>query len=776
MLSMHCCRLFCGCSSRSCSGTAGLIAAAFILLLLGACSKGPDLSEGYLIEGPVPFKHRVIDPHPPGGEDCCTDVVAAGDINNDGYLDLVLGSEHDKGTGLVWYEFPLWQRHPVADGEFTTDMQVADVDADGLPDIIVGESERGLMWFSNPGQGDNWQGHVIGPGYVHDIAAGDIDGDGDIDFVTCDKKRVVIWVQTEQGVWKQRTLLERDGEGTALADLDNDGDLDVVLGGIWLEMPQDPLHGEWRQYVFAPDWNKDARVAIGDINRDGRLDVALSASESEGPLAWFAGPADPRSAAWPGQQISTHTLQGAHSLKLADLDHDGDLDLVTAEMHTGGKRVLIYLQDAGAWQEISIAETGSHNLQVADLGADGDLDLIGKNYGGVDRVFEVWENLSSDRALITGCSKDAVIEAGWQYFAIDSARGEEQDQMMGLASGDLNRDGWPDIVAGSLLYLNPAGAGKEWPRITLPDEVDVFFIVNVDGDEYADMVGFHADQAVWLESAGAGAGRWTPRKVASIPNGRTQGYQIAQIFPGGHPELVFTRGMGLYLMQIPDNPVTSDWPVTQISDMTEEEGFAVGDLDDDGDLDIVTSTRDGFHIRGFINPGLATASGNWSSFLIGTSPARLDRMALADIDGDDRADLIVSEESRDLDYNAGIAWYRAPEDPQAGSWERQRVVNMRSANSLDVADFDGDGVMDIATAEHTDMNPGEVAADNRTLLLLNREHGKSWQTVCVDAGPRSSHLGTRAWDIDKDGDLDLVSIAWSQYQDLHLWYNPGRLP
>ena len=752
-----------------------LLLAVSLAALLSLAGCGREEAASPFVEGPVSFRHHVIDSSPPGGEDCCTDVCAAGDLNGDGFVDLVLGGEHATGPGLVWYEAPLWDRHDIASGEFTTDMTLADVDRDGRLDIIVGDTDRGLVWFANPGTaGTEWPATVIGEGYVHDLEAGDIEGDGDIDVVTCDKKKVVVWVQTAPGAWDARTLLERQGEGTGLADIDADGDLDVVLGGLWFAAPPALLTDPWNRHEFAADWPADARVATGDIDGDGRLDVALSASEGEGTLAWFAGPADPAAAtAWTRQPIGALTLTGTHSLQLADLDGDGSLDLLAAEMHTGGKRVLVYLQRAGTWQEMLVSANGSHNMQVADLGDDGDLDLVGKNYAGKGRVFEIWENLTGDRALIPACAPGATAP-GWQYQPLDTGRGDDQYGMMGMVPCDVNGDGRTDLAAGALLYLN--GGEGTWQRVALPAGADAFFATDVDGDELSDLVAFRADEALWLEADGPDATAWTEHVIATVPKARTQGYHLAQIIPGGRPELVFTRGMALFFLTIPDDPQTT-WPLARISDATEEEAVAPGDLDGDGDIDVVTSTVDGFHLRCFLNPGPDTAAaGSWDSFPIATSPGRIDRIFLADLDGDGRDDLVISEESMDQEYNAGLAWYHCPVDATAGPWPRRQIVTLRSANSLDVADFDGDGRPDLATAEHTDMKPDQVAADNRTLLLLNRNGGQDWQQVCVDCGPRSSHLGARAIDLDGDGDLDLASIAWRQYRYLHAWYNPGTLP
>jgi hypothetical protein len=755
------------------------------LLLVAGCGGGGDSQvPSPYVEGPVTFRHRVIDPAPPGGPDCCTDVCAAGDLDGDGYADLVLGSEHADGPGLYWYQYPLWDKRPLASGQFTTDMQLADLDRDGRLDIVVGDTDRGLVWLRNPGviDGDwdlgDWDLQVIGAGYVHDLEVGDIDADGDIDIATCDKQAVRVWVQTAPGAWQARGIIERDGEGTHLADLDRDGDLDLVLGGLWFEAPADPLAGEWTRHDFAPGWNKDARVQTGDIDRDGRLDVALTASEGEGPIAWFAAPADPREGAWIEHPVGALTLTGAHSLQLADFDGDGDLDLATAEMHTGGKHVLIYLQSADGWIEEQLAVTGSHNLRAFDLGNDGDIDLAGKNYGGEGRVFELWENQTTEKALRPELAVDAtgVVTGAWAYEPIDTARGDDQFGTMGLVFCDADHDGRPDVVAGSLLYLNRGGKGNAWPRVSLPAGVDVFFAEDIDGDPLADLVGFRGDQALWLEATGPDGAGWTERGVATVPKGRTQGATVAELVPGGARELAFTRGMHLCFLQIPPDPA-QPWALVTVADPTEEEAVAALDLDGDGQVDLVTTTRDGFHLVAFANPGPGAAvSGAWPAHILATTPGRADRIIPADVDGDGRLDLVVTEESGDLEYNAAVAWFAAPAEPYGSPWPRHALAVVRSANSLEVADFDGDGRPDVATAEHTDMQPGKVAPDNRTFLLLNRGSGAGWPALAVDQGPRSSHLGTRARDLDGDGDLDLVSTAWRQFATLHAWYNPGSVP
>jgi len=227
-------------------------------------------------------------------------------------------------------------------------------------------------------------------------------------------------------------------------------------------------------------------------------------------------------------------------LQVADFDGDGDLDVLTAEMHTSReKRVLMYLNKKGSFEPLVLSRTGSHNMRVADIDQDGDIDIVGKNYAGPGRVIEMWENLTSS-------------EKKWEYISIDRDRPKSQKGKMGLVFVDANRDGFSDVVVGSFLYMNPKGKLREtWKRIELPDVIDVFFAIDVDGDRFCDLVGINGDTLTWIEAADEDGMTWETHSIGKVASGRTQGHAIANLIPGKKPQLIFTRGKNLYVLEIP---------------------------------------------------------------------------------------------------------------------------------------------------------------------------------------------------------------------------------
>ena len=348
----------------------------------------------------VRFKHIVIDAEGPRNPH----IKAVGDINGDGIAEVVVASSN--GGPLVWYEYPGWIKHVIApSGGWSCYAQVVDMDGDGDRDVLISDwyTHNRMEWYENPKPSGNpatdpWKRHIIGSPRAHDIEVGDIDGDGHIEIVTRSQGKegneIIIWKRSADNSWVKRAIDCPTGEGLALGDIDNDGKLEVTIGGRWYKASGDVLHDPWKENIFA-DWHPDAVVKLADMNNDGRPDVVLTRSEGPYRISWFEVPLDPRGDVW-----KEHTIDGsidfAHSLAICDMDNDGNLDVVTAEMHQSSrKRVIVYFNQGNAveWKRQVIATTGSHNLCVADIDGDGNPDIIGANWSGDYQPVEMWRNL-----------------------------------------------------------------------------------------------------------------------------------------------------------------------------------------------------------------------------------------------------------------------------------------------------------------------------------------------------------------------------------------------
>ncbi len=371
----------------------------------------------------VPFEHVIIDSHAPLNQWA----IGVGDINGDGYVDVVTsGSTVGKG-GLYWYEYSGWAKHVIdATGGFSDDLQVVDVDKDGDLDIVVPEDgSKEVRWYENPGPGGNpatdpWKMHVIGSyakfGFheAHDVEVADLNGDGRVDVVIANQKwstprpveasrKLPSFFQNSPDSWTPVVVSKTYGEGTCIADLNGDGRPDIVKGGWWLENPKDPVHDKWPQHWFYKGWPDRAGVTVADINQDGRPDVVLSAAELPGRMSWFEAPSDAVHGKWVEQVISKH-VDYAHTFKVADINNDGLPDIVFAEMQQSKeKRVGFFLNEGKgkSWKLQVVAITGSHNIRVADVDRDGDIDIIGANWNTEDdpnhAPMEMWRNLLMDR-------------------------------------------------------------------------------------------------------------------------------------------------------------------------------------------------------------------------------------------------------------------------------------------------------------------------------------------------------------------------------------------
>lgn len=502
-------------------------------------------------------------------------------------------------------------------------------------------------------------------------------------------------------------------------------------------------------------------IGTGDINNDGLTDLVMAPSEpkqNKYHISWFEHPINPREE-WIEHIIEDSLQSDYHFVGCGDFDLDGNIDIATAEMHHGidPDEVLIYINNGkgSSWNKNLLWGNGSHSCHIFDCDNDGDLDIFGSNYRGTE--VDLWVNQTIRPAPI---SLDE-----WSYIPLDSIRDQ---RAMGLTVGDLNGDGKEDIASGKWIYLNPGGdmAGN-WRRKTLPINVDLLLNVNVDDDNLPDLIAMDGTgQLYWFEMNDNEGEDWYYRVIGNAGKGNhtlsSQGYKLAQIEAGGKPEIVILGGEqphgAIYYFKIPDNPTMDEWPRITVSLLVYPDGIGIADLDGDGDMDICATSETKNQVAWYENPG--GSEGNWSRHPVG-SLRGADRFAAADLDGDGHVDIVATGANENEN---GIYWFKAPQNLKTGKWIRNTIVNTgsnNSMNSMDIADMDQDGDIDIVSGTHR----GELE------IAIWENNGTGYFTKHLVGKGKESHLGARVADLDGDGDLDIVSIGWDKYQYLHLWKN-----
>lgn len=364
----------------------------------------------------------------------------------------------------------------------------------------------------------------------------------------------------------------------------------------------------------------------------------------------------------------------------------------------------------------------------------------------------------------------------WTYIQIDNNRGKWGDwnqpawlRYFGLDMADVTGDGYKDIIAGRYFYRNPGGnMTGPWQRVTFDINVDAMLFVDVDGDSFSDVIAEALPDVYWLEAQDKQGNSWNAKKIGTLPktghvNG--QGYMLGQIVAGGKPEIILACGDGIYYFEIPKEPEKGKWPKTRIASETMDEGIGVGDIDDDGDIDIAAGREAGktYRVMWYENPD--NGLGDWKESVACEVVFAPDRIIIAEINGDSRPDIVVSEErSPGPDPDASLYWLEQPDDPKNQTWKRHVLITEYSLNNLDVADMDRDGDFDIITCEH------KGPKGKQKLQIFENDSKGHFTEHIADRG-KESHLGALVADMDNDGDLDIVSAAWDYYKYLHLWRN-----
>jgi hypothetical protein len=330
-----------------------------------------------------------------------------------------------------------------------------------------------------------------------------------------------------------------------------------------------------------------------------------------------------------------------------------------------------------------------------------------------------------------------------------------------LYFADLDRDGVDDVVTGGFWYRNVRSITGPWVRQAIGAGFDdTIAIYDFDGDQDLDLLGTaganNALPFVWARNDGAGAFTLFTNLDSnlSVPaHTPIQGVAVAHFQPDGPLEVALSWDKnigGLQMLTVPADPTTGLWTRRQASPFTQGEALSTADLDHDGDLDLFTGTA---WLRN------DWPNGNWTPIHIyHHTSGDPDRNELVDMDGDGDMDAVVGYGH---DEEAKVAWYEQPASPSA-LWTQHLIANLTTPTvafpqNLDVGDLDGDGDLDVATAQHRWY--GDLTVLQSSIWENVDGQGRTWAKHLLFTGDEH-HDGMQLFDVEGDGDLDIVSIGW----------------
>jgi hypothetical protein len=843
-------------------------------------------------------------------------VGSAGDVNGDGYSDVIVGAflyddgpntdegrafvYHGSATGLSLTPNSILDDADQFGANFGVSVNTAgDVNGDGYSDVIIGvhgyddganTNEGAAFVYHGSSSGLSSSPNIIiddanqasaAMGFVTAVAtAGDINADGFSDVIVgaytyddganTDEGRAFVYYGSLSGLSASPDFILDDADqagarfGISVAsagDVNGDGYSDVIVGAYTYDDVANVDEGRAFLYygsasglsstpdAFLGDANQGGALfgwvvnSAGDVNGDGYGDVIIGAhgyddgaNTNEGAAFVYHGSASGISTS-PGAIIDdadqASAALGIRAAGAGDVNGDGYSDVIVGiyfyddGANTNEGRALIYFGSATGLPatpnailddgDLSFAELGSGAASAGDVNGDGYSDIIVGLWHYNDGA-----NSQEGRAFVYHGSPN-----GLKTTAIWTAEGNQADVQFGVSvsnAGDVNGDGYSDVIVGAWGYDNgqtdegrayvyhgsAAGLSATSNWTAESNQANARFGVNtsgagdVNGDGYSDIIvaatGFTNGEAnegrAFVYHGSASGLSLTPNWTAES-NQAGAGYGVGvrsagDINADGYSDVIigapwFDNGQSdegaafVYHGSSTGLSLTPNW-TAESNQAGAYMGFNIGsagDVNGDGYSDVIVgsaqySNGQSGEGRAFVYHGSAiglSATANWTAesnqasadFGINVSSA-------GDVNGDGYSDVIVGAENyTNGEGNEGRAFvYHGSATGLSLTPNWTAESNQASANFgfgvSSAGDVNGDGYSDVIIGAYNYTN-GE-SQEGRAFVYHGSPTGLSaaanWTAESNQAGAQfGTHSGVAcAGDVNGDGYSDVIVSAW----------------
>ncbi|HPQ41516.1 MAG TPA: VCBS repeat-containing protein, partial [bacterium] len=677
--------------------------------------------------------------------------VELADIDGDGDLDLVSAArdafkvswwENTAGDGSSWTE-------TVVDPAFfeATSISCADIDGDGDMDIAgcaYGSNE--IRWWKNTaGDGSSWSMDSIDDDFDdgRHVECYDMDGDGDMDIIGVSASLGFFVYRNATGTgssWSKVTIYSHAGQCSWVdaGDVDGDGDMDVVgvtsgTDDVLVFKNTNGIGTTWSSSIISGNEDSALSVTTGDLDRDGDQDIVVAASGSE-ELIWFENSGNGSS--WTRHLIGS-SLYGSRHGRIVDMDRDGDPDILQCSTfdqdiiwweNTGG--------DASAWTKRTVESSYYMVMYVCsgDIDGDGDLDVGACSPFGETIVWYRNELIHrSARYPESMLISDTVLRNCYQTLP-----------------GDIDRDGDIDFVSLNQYsdtlswFENTAGNASAWTENIIEDPLNApnsgkLIDMDTDGDLDIVVATYGESDISWWENSSNGAS-WTRHEITASTFGNAKGVDVADVDGDGDLDVVGSAWAfdDIAWFENTNGSGTSWTKYFLHTEYARPECVGAADLDNDGDIDIFSGSRDDGTVNWWEN--IIGSGTTWSFHTITDDFSAPYRVSAVDMDRDGDLDIVTGSISANR-----FSWWE--NDGSGGTWSEHSISNDRT-RAYTIADLDFDGDLDVVL--------GNYSTDTVKIIENIDGAGTLWNEG-APSEDMDTIYGVAVFDADHEGDPDLVA-------------------